>query len=873
MGSRMFRRFGGSEGASAVLALCLVLTASGFIASLGATVCLAQVPAGEKAPSPDAADSSREALYLAPATTDSVPTLEGLFYVDLDSLLLAGQGVVLAFEDTFAVAPSGLDTLVVTAPRVTIGEVIEAIGRKMERDMFLLDSHAFTSLVTVVLRHDDTGGDYELLEQASRHRYDRDEGNRVAQLWKRNRKYDQGEMSEDEVDEEVTAEYLGLGDPIEGAMPFMPDSGDRYDYEILARDLVGNSLIYKIRFSPRSSFDALPSGVVWVDYSNWVIRKVEAEMTGTVPLPWILKSVPVYRMSRERFGNTWFTTDVYYEVELQKLPLLGLPRLVEVNVRLTDLEINGTAYTDDGQVAPDRAPIARLQSPVPVTPPPAAGTRSPAAGTQAAAGETESFRLQGGATVEPDTLDDDFLMSPEASADSLAAFWSALDEKWQERLSVEVAATQWDTAQVDSLRRLGDERLTALTEGSLWRLGFDLPAEPLFNRVQGPLAAARVKLALAGPNRPHLDLLAGYAFSNRRPVFGIKADVPLLRDNWLLPGRWGRGQRYTKVNLRLSGRKNAVAFAGDGRLSERTASALIYGSDPNHYFEQRDLFGALDLRLARGLTVSAGGGYTEQRSLDQRTDWNIFGRSLHPQGNRLIDDLDTRYAHLAAHWHWGDLHLDGQVQWHRVDGSAFVTGLPGAPDQADFRRAHVHAELDHQDGAGNQWLLRGGYQVVDRRAPGQWRTWLGDHGTLRGYRAGELSGDRGAWASLDLRLDFDLWRTLRVPVLKKLGLQPILFADWGWTRDQDGALSTGAVSQDPAVLLAGPGLAGVDPGTTDLGWGPGDQGWRADVGIGFGRRLDLPLFWGKPNLRFYAARAVGQGSGDEDWRFLVAFEP
>ena len=147
---------------------------------------------------------------------------------------------------------------------------------------------------------------------------------------------------------------------------------------------------------------------------------------------------------------------------------------------------------------------------------------------------------------------------------------------------------------------------------------------------------------------------------------------------------------------------------------------------------------------------------------------------------------------------------------------------------------------------------------TDRPAPVQWKTWLGDYGTLRGYRAGELAGDRGAWASLDLRLDFDLWRTLQVPGLKSAGLQPLLFADWGWTENRTGPVAPGAVDA-------------ADP--DHPGWGPAAQDWRAGVGFGFGRRFDLPGFGGRPNLRFYAAYPVEAGSDGHSWRFLVGLEP
>ncbi len=58
------------------------------------------------------------------AALDTVPTLSGLTVVDIDSLLLSGVGVMLAFEDTLPIVDGTADTLFVDAPRVKVGEVV-----------------------------------------------------------------------------------------------------------------------------------------------------------------------------------------------------------------------------------------------------------------------------------------------------------------------------------------------------------------------------------------------------------------------------------------------------------------------------------------------------------------------------------------------------------------------------------------------------------------------------------------------------------------------------------------------------------------------------------------------------------------------------
>ncbi len=762
------------------------------------------------------------------AVPDTVPTLPGTTWAvpddsadwlgveraaDLDSLLLDGRGIVLAFEDTFSFDPGSADTVLVSAPRVTVAEVIEAIGRRMEYDNYRMADFEYTMLVTQVLRDQPgvQGGDYKVQEFALRFHHDRESGDQVVKLWEHSREYEDGEMVEEETDEEVTAEFLPVQDQVIEAMPFSPGGAHRYNYTILARELVGNNLIYKIGFVPRSRFEALPSGTIWVDYSNWVLRKVEAEMTGAVPYPMFLESVPVYRLSQERFGAFWFATEVYLRVNLRKLPLIPMPDNIEVRVSLQDIVING-----------------ELRHPT---------DTAPGAGVS----EITDEETEGG-----------FWLSEEANADSLSSYWGEIGEAWQDEVTVEATPVSLSPAHIDSLTDLGAVRLQDLRKGNLWRLKPDWTRAPGYNRTQGFVGRLGLVLERLGPDNPRLDVTAGYAFANKRPVFAGELVLPLVRSRWKLAhpaadGREYRGARYQLLSLHLNGRKDSGLFAGDGRRHTRSASAFFYGSDPNHYYEERGLDGELELRLSRGLVLKAGGGYVEHRAWSQRTAWNVLGRSLRPEGNFTADNLDDGFWRAGASWQWGVLQLDGDVTWHELENAAFEGGGVGS-GAGSWREIRVAGELDLLDRYGNQWLLRGTHREFDRTAPVQWKVWLGDYGTLRGYRAGELTGDAGAHASLDGRFGFDVWRAAHVPVLKNWGLQPIGFVDWGKTWDT----GDGAVRSD---------------GPTE-----GERDWRLDVGFGFGKRFDVPGLGEFRDVRLYAAHPVAEGSEGHGWRFLLAFE-
>jgi hemolysin activation/secretion protein len=190
---------------------------------------------------------------------------------------------------------------------------------------------------------------------------------------------------------------------------------------------------------------------------------------------------------------------------------------------------------------------------------------------------------------------------------------------------------------------------------------------------------------------------------------------------------------------------------------------------------------------------------------------------------------------------WRQWHLWSELQWHRIFGGGYLDAWPEQADRLDLRR--LRAGLDGRliDRWGNEYLLRGRWVSCDRQAPLEWKSYLGDYATLRGFPAGEIAGDQAGWASLDVRWGVDLFGLLHVPLLGGLGLQPIAFVDYGRALQLDGPLDQ-----------------------------PWRDGWRADAGFGFGKLVGVPGRMG--HLRLYLARPIGEGMGGRDWRVLLAFE-
>ncbi len=548
------------------------------------------VPAGADSSAAALADTAAVDTALAWSDTsqawpDSVPTLPGIDWslvtgAQTDSLLLAGKGVVLAFEDTFAFDPGSVDTMLVAAQRVTIGEVIEAIGRRMEQESRRMRDAEFTTLTTVVERDEPgrRGDDYTVTETAERHHVSDDAGEQSARLWERVRKVKDGVVVKETIEDKPKTDWRDMQQQMLDALPFSRGSGNRYRYTITGRELVGNDLIYRIDFAPKSRFEALPSGTVWVDYSHWVIRRLEARMTDVVPFPLFVEAVPVFRLSRERFGEYWFTTDAYLELDLKDVPLVGNPRTIEVRVQLRDVVINGLARTS--------------------------ASRPP--------------RRQRLGNLDPDQ----FWMSEEASDDSLDAYWQRIAGVWDSEMSPELAPVALSPERVDSLTVVGDRLLDRMERTNPWTLTLRPLQVPGFNRVQGPVLrlGANVRRQRPGASAPgsagglRLRQRAsrvrgrpavaagprpGHAHA-RRPAarargagpgsFGLEAGEPVRRRR--PPGRPRSlglllGRRSQPL-LRIPRRRGPAAAAGRPRPRSVGPSGLRRGAGPgpDHHLER-----------------------------------------------------------------------------------------------------------------------------------------------------------------------------------------------------------------------------------------------------------------------------------------------
>jgi hypothetical protein len=421
------------------------------------------------------------------------------------------------------------------------------------------------------------------------------------------------------------------------------------------------------------------------------------------------------------------------------------------------------------------------------------------------------------AVAAPDTA--------EAVVDEGVAFWSAIDGAWEAALPATLhSAPVLAPAQLDSLSHEGERILAAMPSSPPWRLRVR-PLAPAYNRAQGFAPRVGLRFGRVG-SRTRLDAQGGLGLTDHRAMWGLGAQAALSN----------------AFTFSVTGARETAAFAGDGRAGWRFWSAVLWGGDPNHYYDRTSWTAALAWRHDDDAWLKASAERARELPLGVRTRWNVAGHELSPDGMRVAEALDDRVVRVAGGGRVGIVTSHAAVARH------WLRARDGIGDERTLDEWRLSMKAQRLDPLGDRWTLRAGGRGFSGVAPAQLKVWAGDWwpgddvdaggGSLCGWPAGTLAGDHGAWASLAVDLNVDPWRSLRVPGLRSLRLQPLVFAEWA------GAW----------------GGSAVDGAAT---------GSRADVGLGFSRRVDLPLVGAGSRLEVRAARAVGEGAEGQDWRVVV----
>ena len=109
-------------------------------------------------------------------------------------------------------------------------------------------------------------------------------------------------------------------------LPAFLEDTEKFSFRILHRSLQRDQVLYEIGFKPRSEFDLLPAGRVWILTGRYQIVREEYEMEN-LPVPWLLKSVDLLTREWQEVDGRWLPRRVTARVELHTRVGLGLVRI------------------------------------------------------------------------------------------------------------------------------------------------------------------------------------------------------------------------------------------------------------------------------------------------------------------------------------------------------------------------------------------------------------------------------------------------------------------------------------------------------------------------------------------------------------------
>ena len=234
----------------------------------------------------------------------------------------------LATEDTLH---TEVPEVLVRAPRVTLEEILDRVARGEARRDSLLADQSFT--VAVRLVRDARGPKPARLLEEAVWRVFRKRPDKVRSFLLRRWAERQGRHAELHVEFSPS-----MGEEVVN-FAFRPRARRDYRYRIVGRDLLGDHLIYRLEFEPRSPLSGFePSGLVWIDTNDFVIAREELRFRQS-PVPLILRGVDRMVVERQRVEGHWVLRRVLLRGETT-VPLPQIGRSFDLSIQYDDYALN-----------------------------------------------------------------------------------------------------------------------------------------------------------------------------------------------------------------------------------------------------------------------------------------------------------------------------------------------------------------------------------------------------------------------------------------------------------------------------------------------------------------------------------------------------
>jgi hypothetical protein len=240
------------------------------------------------------------------------------------------HGPTLATEDTMR---TEVPEVLVRAPRVTLEEILDRVARGESHRDSLIHDQVYTFTARLVRNVVDTKHAPELVSEDVVRVYKKKPGKVRGVPLRRWR------LKPEKDDDNVEFDFRSDTSEEIVNFAFRPEARRQFKYRIVGRDLLGDRLIYRIAFEPRSALDAAaPSGVVWVNTNDFVIVHQEVNFEHS-PVPLILKSVDRMVVERESVDGIWVLKRVLLRARFT-MPLPEVGRSIDLAIAFSDYAIN-----------------------------------------------------------------------------------------------------------------------------------------------------------------------------------------------------------------------------------------------------------------------------------------------------------------------------------------------------------------------------------------------------------------------------------------------------------------------------------------------------------------------------------------------------
>jgi hypothetical protein len=284
----------------------------------------------------------------------------------------AHGGPILALEDSLPVYMLPETTRVV-ARRIPVAELIRKAQEGERRKYDGVQTLAFNRIVKVTLVHAGRKPRTRCIESVARVYYRRPDQWAEAPLretkyvlgpagthlpWDEPEKNDQAEpRAEDGGGGDGISIRIGRGGDTRvdvsagdgdetgrqlSRLPVYLQEVDKFDFRIVHRSLQKDEVLYEIEFEPRSDFDVLPGGRLWLLTNGYRIVREEYHVRN-LPVPWLLKSLGLLTVEWQEVQGRWVPHRITARAELRTgvgLGLIDVPRTVELVMLLDGVRID-----------------------------------------------------------------------------------------------------------------------------------------------------------------------------------------------------------------------------------------------------------------------------------------------------------------------------------------------------------------------------------------------------------------------------------------------------------------------------------------------------------------------------------------------------